>query len=122
MVPGIETVNNLLSMLREKSLPFAEAELQSLRDFAAQKGFTEELALWDTSFWSERLREAKYEYREEELRPYFALPNVLDGLFSLAERLFNIKIESADGSTDVWHPDVRFFRIFDKSTQSHIAV
>lgn len=121
MVPGIDTVNNLLGMLREKSLPFAEAELQSLRDFAAKSGFTEELTLWDTSFWSERLREAKYEYREEELRPYFALPNVLDGLFSLAERLFNITIEAADGTTEVWHPDVRFFRIFDKNTQMHIA-
>jgi oligopeptidase A len=84
-------------------------------------GFTEQLNLWDVAYYSERLREKDYEFQEEELRPYFALPNVLDGLFSLAERLFNVKIVAADGTAQVWHPDVRFFNIIDKSNNEYIA-
>lgn len=47
------------------------------------QGFKEELRQWDTSFWAERLREDKYNITDEELRPYFALPNVLEGLFQV---------------------------------------
>lgn len=49
----------------------------------ALQGFKEELKQWDTSFWAERLREDKYNITDEELRPYFALPNVLEGLFQV---------------------------------------
>jgi oligopeptidase A len=63
------------------------------------------------SFWAERLKESKYEITDEELRPYFALPNVLEGLFALARRLFGVDIEAADGEVPVWHEDVRFFRL-----------
>ena len=48
------------------------------------QGFKEEVKQWDITFWSERLREAKYAFEEEQLRPYFALPNVLNGLFSVS--------------------------------------
>ena len=65
---------------------------------------------WDVGFWSERLREAKYELKEEDLRPYFQLPAVIDGMFDLASKLFGVVVEPADGEVEVWHPDVRFFR------------
>lgn len=69
------------------------------------------LKWWDVPYWAERLREAKFNITDEELRPYFSLPTVLDGLFQLAARLFDVKIEPADGQAPVWHPDVRFFRV-----------
>jgi oligopeptidase A len=115
MAPDTETVINLLEMLREKSLPVAKAELDNLRAFAKSKGFEgEELELWDVPYWSERLRESAYEFEEEQLRVYFPLENVLTGLFSLAQRLFSVRIVAADGEEDVWHKDVRFFRIYDE--------
>ena len=53
---------------------------------------------------------------EEELRPYFALPAVLDGMFGLLNRLFNIDVKAADGDAEVWNKDVRFFKILDADT------
>ena len=83
-----------------------------LRPYDKEQGAAEagELMQWDTSFWAERLREAKYELKEEDLRPYFQLPAVIDGMFELAAKLFDIKVVPADGEVEVWHPDVRFFK------------
>ena len=58
---------------------------------------------------------------DEELRPYFALPAVLDGMFGLLNRLFNIDVKAADGEVEVWNKDVRFFKIFDSDTGKHVA-
>ena len=103
----------LLEELRAASHAPAVAELDEVRAFAAAAGAAEaaELRHWDVSFWAERLREARYGLKDEELRPYFPLPRVLDGMFALAQRLFGVSIEAADGEAPVWHPDVRFFRI-----------
>lgn len=68
---------------------------------------------WDVGYWAERMREAKYELTEEELRPYFALPVVLEGLFALTSKLFGVSITPADGEAPVWHPDVKFFTVRD---------
>jgi oligopeptidase A len=76
---------------------------------------------WDTTYWSERLKETKFDLKEEELRPYFALDNVLAGMFGLCERLFNIEIKKADGETEVWNDDVSFFNVYDKDSEKHIA-
>lgn len=76
----------------------------------------------DVAYWSERQREKLYEYSEEELRPYFALPKVLEGMFSLANRLFGIRIVPHSGhDVEVWHADVQFFDVFDEETNEHIA-
>ena len=83
------------------------------RDRAGAGG--QPLMNWDVAFWSERLREKKFQFTEEELRPYFPLESVLKGLFGLAERLFGIRVTPADGEAPVWHKDVRFFRISDES-------
>ncbi len=113
MAPSVAAVDELLEKLRLASLPGARQDLASLRAFAAERGQQEALALWDVAYWAERLREARFDYSEEALRPYFPLPRVLDGLFALAKRLFDVEIASADGETPVWHPDVRFFRVRD---------
>jgi oligopeptidase A len=121
MAPDVPTVLSLLEMLREKSMPAAQAELANLKAFAAREGFQGEMALWDIPFWSERLREKQYEFEEEQLRVYFPLDRVLTGLFSLAERLFSVRIVAADGEAQVWNPDVRYFKIYESKPSSPAA-
>lgn len=101
----------LLEELRTASLTAARNDLEEVKEFAKLQGFSEDLKWWDIGFWSERLREARYNINEEELRPYFALPNVLKGLFQLAHRLFGVEVVPADGEAPVWHADVRFFKV-----------
>ena len=78
------------------------------------------LSHWDVAFWSERLREQRFAFTDEQLRPYFSLDRVLNGLFELCHRLFGITVKSADGKAPIWNPDVRFYEIFDES-QKQIA-
>jgi oligopeptidase A len=111
MAPSVTVVDELLEQLRIASVESAHKDLAELGRYAAAQGQAEPIALWDVGFWSERLREERFDYSEEELRPYFPMPQVLEGLFALAERLFGVSIVAADGETPVWHPDVRFFRV-----------
>ncbi|MGH0038453.1 MAG: M3 family metallopeptidase [Myxococcota bacterium] len=115
MAPDVEAVERLLEELRKPSIAAAQDDLRELREFASERGAEEadDLQLWDVAFWAERLRERRFDYSEEDLRPYFPLPVVLEGLFSLAGRLFGVEIVAADGEAPVWHPDVRFFRVRD---------
>ena len=80
---SLEKADALLEELRSASFKPAQEELEEVRQFAKGKGFTEELRQWDVTFWAERLREAKYDITDEELRPFFALPSVLEGLFKV---------------------------------------
>ena len=107
MAPDVNAVEALLEELRIASYDAAEKELEELKAFAKQ----EDLKHWDTTFWAEKQREAKFAFNEEELRPYFPLPQVLEGLFGIAQRLFDVTITPADGEAPIWHEDVRYFRI-----------
>jgi oligopeptidase A len=122
MASGVQAVATLHEKLRVASFDRAHKEFQELKEFSrTHTGLqietnteTMELQHWDVSFWAERLREDRYDFSEEELRPYFPLPRVLEGLFALAERLFGVRICSADGEVPVWHEDVRFFRVTEE--------
>jgi len=111
MAPSVAAVEQLMEELRSASYTAATRELEELTAFARDRGFTEDLKQWDVPFWSERMREELYGLNDEELRPYFPLPQVLDGLFALAKRLFGVTITPADGEAPVWHPDVRYFQV-----------
>ena len=117
MAPNVEAVEALLEELRRASYDAAHQELEELKAFAASKGAQEasDLKHWDISFWSECQREEKFAFSAEELRPYFPLPQVLDGLFALVKRLFGVKVTAADGTAPVWHEDVRYFQIADET-------
>jgi oligopeptidase A len=117
MAPNVEAVEELLEELRRASYDAAREELEELKAFAAAKGAEEasDLQHWDISFWAERQREEKFAFSAEELRPYFPLPQVLDGLFGLVKRLFGITVTAADGTAPVWHEDVRYFQIADET-------
>lgn len=113
MAPSVAAVEQLMEELRSTSYKAATQELQTLQAFANEHGAKDvgPLMHWDISFWTERMREKKYGLNEEELRPYFPLPQVLKGLFLLAERLFGVAIVEADGEAPIWHPDVRYFHV-----------
>ncbi len=121
MAPNVEAVEALLEELRQASYDAAVKDLKELQAFAASHGEEyQDLKHWDISFWAERQREAKFAFTAEELRPYFPLPQVLDGLFGLVKRLFGVTVTPADGQAPVWHEDVRYFQIADE-TGSPIA-
>ena len=115
MAPSVDAVSALLEQLLEASHDAAVSDLDELRAHAKAQGAAEadDLQHWDVSFWSARLREARFDFKSEDLRPYFPMPKVLDGLFRLARRLFGVQIVAADGEAPVWHEDVRFFRVLD---------
>jgi len=83
--------------------------MAELRDFAARELGLRELQAWDISYASDKLRQARYAYSEQELRQYFPEPRVLAGLFKVIETLFSVAIR--EDQAPVWHRDVRFFRI-----------
>ena len=107
MAPSVEAVEKLSEELRVAAYDAAIEEFEELKAFAGK----DDLKHWDTTYWAEKQKEAKFEFNEEELRPYFPLPQVLDGLFGLAKRLFGVTITPADGQAPVWHEDVRYFQI-----------
>jgi oligopeptidase A len=117
MAPNVEAVEALLEELRLVSYQATQQEFQDLKAFARSKGATEaeNLQHWDIGFWSERQREEKFAFTDEELRPYFSLPQVLDGLFGLVQRIFGITIIPADGQAPIWHPEVRYFQVANSS-------
>jgi oligopeptidase A len=115
MAPSVVAVDKLLGELRAAALPRARKEHEELTAYARENSKNPDLtlALWDIAFWAERLREERYAYSDEELRPYFSLPRVLEGLFATARRLFEVEIREADGEVPVWDPSVRYFRVTD---------
>ena len=110
MAPDVAAVEKLHGELLDAAKPGARQDLDDLAPVAKRYGI-DEIRHWDVAFLAERLREERFEFTDEQLRPYFALPNVLDGLFELCERLFGITVAAADGEAPVWHGDVRFFRV-----------
>ena len=116
-------VERLLEDLRLAAFPAAQRELDELRACAARAAAPEaaDLQPWDVSYWAERLRQERFDLDSEALRPWFPLPQVLEGLFGLCDRLFGIRIVAADGEAPLWHPDVRFFRVNDAADGRPLA-
>ena len=99
--------------LRARTLAAFERENAELLEFRrSREGSAAGMEPWDIAYWAEKMRAALYEFDEEDLRPYFSLDTVLDGLFTLCARLFGIRIVAADGAP-VWHETVRHYRIED---------
>jgi oligopeptidase A len=114
MAPSVEGVEQLLEDLRKVGYPAAQAELDDLKAFAQ----TQDLQPWDISYWAEKQRQEKFDLDSEALRPYFPLPQVLNGLFDLARRILGVTITPADGETPVWNPDVRYFQVADETGEA----
>ena len=111
MAHDVAAVQKMFAELVHAARQPSKKELDELRRLARASGQAEPLAHWDVTFWAERLREQRFEFTDEQLRPYFPLPRVMDGLFSLCGRLFGVTFEPADGVAPVWHEDVHFYRV-----------
>ena len=112
MADSPEQVMDFLEELAARAKPAAEAEMAELRRFAAGVLGLTDVQAWDIAYVSEKMRGAFYELSQEDLKPYFPVDRVVPGLFALVERLFGVTIREKEG-VDVWHPDVRFYEVFD---------
>jgi oligopeptidase A len=114
MANTVEEVDRFLTDFAIKSKPFAKRDWDELCAFAKNElGLLDGVQPWDIAFVSERLKQSRYAFSENELKQYFPLPKVLEGLFGLIQTLFNVKIESANLPT--WHADVQSFAVKDLS-------
>ena len=104
-----EEVLAFVADLAQRARPFAEREWADLSEFAARELGLAELQPWDRSFAAERLKQRRFAFGSEEVRPYLTLPRVLDGLFELIGRLFGVTIQEEPAAA--WHDTVRFFRV-----------
>ena len=102
-------VIQFLRELAHKARPYAEKDLADLRAYAVEIGRSAELQPWDVAYLSEKLKEARYAFSEQEVKQYFTAPKVLAGLFKIVETLFDVQIH--EDSAPVWDPSVRFYRI-----------
>ncbi len=114
MAAKADAVYSMIDTIGDVSIAKAHEELAELKKYAQSCGFADgPLMNWDLSYWARHQVETLYGYSPEQLRPYFQLEKVLNGLFKLVGKLAGVKIVPADGMEPVWHPDVRFFRMTD---------
>jgi oligopeptidase A len=109
MAESPEQVITFLRDLASKARPYAEKDLADLREFATQQLDLPDPQAWDWPYVSEKLKEARYAFSEQEVKQYFTAPKVLAGLFKIVETLFDVNIKP--DSAPVWHPSVEFYRI-----------
>jgi oligopeptidase A len=109
MAASADKVMAFLNDLTQRAKPFAERDWQELSAFAREQLGLQELAAWDVAFASEKLKEARYAFSEQEVKRYFTEPKVLAGLFEIVQTVFEVTIRP--DTAPVWHPDVRFFRV-----------
>ena len=112
MAESVDQVNAFLNDLAERSKKPAAQELAAVRAFATEQHGISDLQAWDIGYYSEKLRQHKYAISQEELKPYFPEPRVINGLFAIVQRLYGLQIEAVEG-IDRWHEDVHFYRIHD---------
>ncbi len=117
MARNTKQVLSFLQELAQKSKPYAQRDYAELCEFAAAQG-CENFQAWDSTYYSEKLRVAKYAVSQEELRAYFPVEKVIAGMFEVVSRLFGIEVKQSD-DFDTYHPEVRFYRIYKNA--EHIA-
>lgn len=110
MARSVDQVNAFLDDLIRYSRPAAEREYRELGDFARQQHGVDNLNAWDVGYYSEKLRKQNYDISQEELRAWFPLDKVREGLFAIVETLYGVQVE-ADRSVGVWNPSVAFYNI-----------
>ena len=125
MADSVTQVESFLRNLAAHATPTAEQDLAQLQALARDYGVTH-LQPWDSSYMAEKVKQSKFSLSQEEIRPYFPLPKVIDGLFAIVKRLYGIQVieqnhdshttdatDSNTASVSRWHDDVRFYQLFD---------
>jgi oligopeptidase A len=107
-------VLDFLYDLVERSKAAGEQEMLELTQFAKTRDGIEQLEAWDIAFYSEKLRQQKYDFSQEELKPYFPVNKVMSGMFAVFNKLYGLKIIEKT-HVDTWHPQVNFFEVYDET-------
>jgi len=129
------TALSFVKDMAEKTQPFFRKEIEELKEFRRgnEPDWDGDFEPWDVAYWAEMLRKDRYDFDEEEVRPYFAIGNVIDGMFRLTEEIFGFKIEEHEatfappGETpegdgiEVWHPEVKFYDLHDADSGEHLG-
>ncbi len=114
MAKDPETVKAFLNDLLAKGKPAAEKEFAELSAFAKEIDGLEQLQKWDGAYYSEKLKQLKFNLDDEKLKPYFKLENVMQGAFDIANKLYGINFKEV-GTIDKYHPDVQTFEVRDNN-------
>lgn len=110
MAKDVKTVYNFLEELAEYSIPAAQKEMQSLKEYALSHGHSGDVQRWDFSYYSEKQKDELYKLSSETLKPYFKLENVTAGVFKLASTLYGLSFEEAK-NVDTYHKDVKAYKV-----------
>jgi len=122
MAKDSKTVFQFLEKLIVPSKAAAQKDLEEVQLFRKEHdGSSDDIKPWDFAYYSEKLKEKKYAFNEEELRPYFKLENVIDGVFEHARRLFGLVFKPVQG-IPVYHADVKTFEVFDETSNKYIGL
>ena len=105
-------LSKFFDQLLDASMPYAIQDLKDVSNYASRHGATLPLQRWDFSYWSEKMKQDKYDFDEELLRPYFQLENVRQGIFNLYGRLYGLSFKEAH-DIDIYHPDVKVYEVYD---------
>ena len=130
-----EAALNFVEDLAKRTMPYFARDIGELEAFRRQHepNWSGQFEPWDVAYWSEKLRKENYAFDEEELRPYFAIGNVIEGMFRLTEQIFGFKItelkaifakpgETPEGDgVEVWHPEVKYYDLHDAESGEHLG-
>ena len=115
-----EKVISFLDELHQQSKPFAVKEFAEVQEYAKNARFEGTIQRWDWAYYSEKLKSEKYNYTDEEVKPYLQLEKVISGVFQLAKKLYGLELKE-NKSIEVYHPDVTAYEVYDEK-QEFIAV
>ncbi|QAA81721.1 M3 family peptidase [Aequorivita sp. H23M31] len=107
-----EKVKSFLKELLEKAKPAAEKEFEELTNFAEKLDGIDRLEKWDGAYYSEKLKQERFNLDDEKLKPYFELKQVIKGVFTVAEKLYDLHFEEVQ-NIDKYHPDVKTYEVKD---------
>ncbi len=111
-----EKVTRFLEDLHQKSKHFASSEFAEVQCYAEKSGFEGLIQRWDWAYYSEKLKLEKYDFTDEEVKPYFQLEKVIDGVFSLAQKLYGLHLKE-NKNIEVYHPEVTAYEVLDENDQ-----
>ncbi|MDP2337455.1 MAG: M3 family metallopeptidase [Bacteroidota bacterium] len=111
-----EKVTRFLDDLHQESKPFAAKEFAEVQEYAEKSGFSGQVQRWDWAYYSEKLKSEKYNFTDEEVKPYLQLEKVIDGVFSLARKLYGLRLEE-NKNIEVYQPEVSAYEVFDEDNR-----
>ncbi|WP_417358953.1 M3 family metallopeptidase [Galbibacter sp.] len=114
MAKSPEKVNNFLEDLLEKAKPAAQREFNELQNFAKETHGIEQLQKWDSAYYTEKLKQQRFDLDDEKLKPYFKLENVIQGVFTIAGKLYGLQFEQSS-EIDAYHTDVKTYKVLDEN-------